>query len=344
MKASMSGSTHRRTTWICVLVIVAIGGFVASGSPAAAAEKATLRLEWKLIGYHLPFYWAKEKGYYTQEGIDLDVKEGAGSGTTVNAIGANADTFGYADYLVMARSISKGMPVKAIYGVVQTSAWAILSYEDNAIRKPQDLVGRSISFAPDIRSQFDLWLKINNVPPDKVDVRTVNAAVMNSTFAEKKVDALMTITIGSAIEWFVLPAMQGTGKPIHFLRFQDTGMGQLSYGLLVHNDTIKNNPDLIRRFLRATAKGWKEAPMNITEALRIALKHAPGNEKRAEAVKVQLEKAIELLHTPASKGKPIGWMSEPDWSATRDILIKTGAITQAPPLSNYYTNEFVPAD
>jgi len=325
--------------WACAILAAAC--VICLGSPLSAAEKATLRLEWKLIGYHLPFYWAKEKGYYAQEGIDLEMKDGAGSGNTVNAIGANADTFGYADYMVMARAIAKGMPIKSIYGVVQTSVFAILSYEDNAIRKPQDLIGRSIAFNPDIGVLFDLWLKINNVPADKVNVRTVNLQVMNSTFAEGKVDAIMTITVGSAIEWFVLPAKQGKGKPVHFLAFKDTGMNPLSFGLLVHNDTIKNNPDLVRRFLRATAKGWKEAPQSIDEALQIALKHAPGNEKRAEAVKLQFEYALELLHTPSSKGKPIGWMSEVDWRNTQDVLLKTGAISQPLPLSRYYTNDFI---
>ena len=50
--------------------------------PAGAADAVSFRLDWTLSGYHLPFYWAKEKGYYGAENLDVDIKEGAGSGKT----------------------------------------------------------------------------------------------------------------------------------------------------------------------------------------------------------------------------------------------------------------------
>src|ERR1043165_7083061 len=62
--------------------------------PAHAQEKATLRLNWLIYGFHSPFYLGVERGYYKAEGIDLEIGEGKGSASAVQVIGAKGDTFG----------------------------------------------------------------------------------------------------------------------------------------------------------------------------------------------------------------------------------------------------------
>ena len=114
-------TSRKQRGWICAFALLA-GVLVFGWIGQAAAEKASLRLEWKLTGYHTPFYWAKEKGYYAKEGIDLDIKEGAGSGKTINALAANRNTFGFADCLALAKAVAKKVPVKAIYAVQAKSA------------------------------------------------------------------------------------------------------------------------------------------------------------------------------------------------------------------------------
>ncbi len=343
METRTAGENTRGRAMIWVCTILAVVFLVGWAAPASAADKATFRLEWKLTGYHLPFYWAKEKGYFAKEGIDLEIREGTGSGNTVNFVGAGRDTFGFADYLVMAKGVGRGMPVKAVFGIVQKTAWAIVSFEDKAIRKPQDLIGRSVAAAPYSKSILELWLKANNIPLDKVSMRIVSGRVQNSIFLERKADSLLSITTGSPMD-FVVKAKQGNGDPIHFLPFADTGVSPMGQGIIVNNDLIKKNPDLIRRFVRALKKGWMIAPTNVNEAVRIALKHAPGNEKRAESVKLQWLNMLELMRTPNTEGKPLGWMSEKDWKITQDVMVKTGTTDKPVPLSDYYTNEFVPGD
>lgn len=325
------------TGWILWLVLAV--WFLAV--PAQAADKASLRLEFRLTGFHLPFYWAKEKGYYAQEGIDLEIKEGAGSPQTVNLMGVNQDTFGFADYTIMARAIAQGMPVKGIYGVVQKSPWAVISFEDKAIRKPQDLAGKSLALLAGHKALMEHFMRVNNVPPDSVSFRVVSASVRNTTFAQGKVDSFVSIVIGSPLDFVVL-AKQRKGKAVHFMNFPDFGVDHLAYGLLAHNSTLQEKPDLVKRFLRATAKGWIEAPKNVDEALQIGLRYSPAAKERAESVKLQFLETLPRMRTPANQGKPIGWMSEVDWKNTQDLLVKTGSVTKPLPLGQYYTNEFIP--
>ena len=310
-------------------------------APAEAADKASLRLEFRLTGFHLPFYWAKEKGYYAQEGIDLEIKEGAGSPQTVNLMGTNQDTFGFADYTIMARAIAQGMSVKGIYGIVQKSPWAVISYQDKAIRKPQDLAGKSLALLAGHKALMEHFMRINNVPPESVSLRVVSASVRNTTFAHGTVDSFVSIVIGSPLDFVVL-AKEGKGKPVHFMNFPEFGVDHLAYGILAHHSTLQEKPDLVKRFLRATAKGWTEAPKHVDEALQIGLKHSPAAKERAESVKLQFLETLPRMRTAATEGKPIGWMSESDWKNTQDLLVKTGSIEKPLPLGQYYANDFIP--
>ena len=87
---------------------------IAAASPAFAADTVSLRLDWKLSGYHLPFYWAKEKGYYSDAGIDVDIKEGAGSDKTVALIDGKHDDIGVADFTLMAKGMPNAIAVMAV--------------------------------------------------------------------------------------------------------------------------------------------------------------------------------------------------------------------------------------
>lgn len=313
---------------------------VGAAEISEAAEKASFRLEWRLTGYHLPFFWAKEKGYYLQEGVDLEIKEGTGSSQAVNLVGGNQDTFGFADYTVMARAITQGMQVKGIYCVIQKNPWAIVSYQEKAIRKPQDLVGRSVAATAGQKPVLEHFLRVNNIPPDRVNVRVVTASARNTSFAQGLVDSFISIVIGSPLDFVVL-ARQGQGKSIHFLNFPDWGVDHLAFGIVASRNTIERKPDLIRRFLRATAKGWEETPRNIDAALQIALKHIPAAKGRADSIRLQFEESLVRLRTASTTGKPIGWMSETDWRNTQEMLLKTGWIPKPFPLDTYYTNDFV---
>ena len=98
-------STLRRRFWAGVFALLS-----ASLLPiplSSAADLVSLRLDWTLSGYHLPFYWAKHKGYYTTENLNVEIKEGAGSGKTVSLIAGQQDDIGLADYMLMAAGWSK---------------------------------------------------------------------------------------------------------------------------------------------------------------------------------------------------------------------------------------------
>jgi NitT/TauT family transport system substrate-binding protein len=326
---------------LAMLSTVASGNAEAQGSP----DKINFRLEWRLTGYHLPFYWAQAKGYYKAANVDVAMKEGSGSGQTINLVGSKQEDLGFADYMLMAAAASKGMKVKAIFGIVQDGAWAIISHTDQPINKPEDLVGRSIAATADQKPLLDLFMRINNINPESVTVRVTNAATRNTVFDQGQVDGLLSIIIGSPMD-LVVRAQEGKSKRVQFMPFANFGLTPQGQGLLGNTEYLERNPDAVRRFLAATSRAFAETskPENIEEAVGIAIAGSGASPERASSVKLQWRDTLNHLHTKNNQGKPVGWMSEKDWVNSVDILRKTGMVTSDVPIAQLYTNEFIPAD
>ena len=96
-----------------LLAAALLAGIAALPAAAQPKDKAILLLNWYVYSEHAPFFLGKERGYFDQEGIDLDIQEGRGSGVTVQAVAAGTATFGYADVPTMIKAAAKGAPTRS---------------------------------------------------------------------------------------------------------------------------------------------------------------------------------------------------------------------------------------
>ena len=108
--------------------------------------------------------------------------------------------------------------------------------------------------------------------------------------------------------------------------------------VVTKTDLIKNNPDLVRRFVRATIKSWEEAKKNPGAAVDAALKAKSDLNRQSTLEQLQVD--IELLDSPNSKGR-IGWGAQADWDQTLDLLKKYRDLKTTEPWTTFHTNEFV---
>ncbi|MDB5415600.1 MAG: sulfonate/nitrate transport system substrate-binding protein [Rubritepida sp.] len=338
MDHAKTGS-HRR------LLLGAAAAILAA--PAVRAQtrtRASLRLDWALSGYQVPFYWGVDKGYYAAEGIDLEVRDGSGSSRAVSLVQAKEDTFGMADAVVLANAVARGVKTKSIFVVVQNGGSAIISWAERPMRAPQDMVGRSIGAAADQKTTLDLFLNANNIRPDQVTQRIVSVAARNTVFYQGQVDGIVSSVIGSPMD-MVVAAREGRGRPIHIMPFADFGVQSLSQTLLAHEDTLSAQPDLVRGFLRASLRAIEECRLeaNFDPMTDVAMRMSRAPATRRESVKLQWMETLPRLRTAANEGRPLGWTSEADWVNCVDLLVRTGGLTQTVPASSIYTNDFLPA-
>jgi NitT/TauT family transport system substrate-binding protein len=319
------------------ILCAAIAAMVPS-APALANDQVTLRLDWTMEGQHLPFVWALDKGYYAAEGIDAQIFEGRGSGNTVQLVGAKTDTFGEADAARTALGRSQGATLKVLAAFIQRSEGTVVSFEESGFKKPQDLIGKKVASTPGSSSTvlFQAMLKASGIPESKIDAVNIDATSKVASLLQHRVDAISGLTSSEC----VLARLQVPEEKIACMPMADFGVNALGAGILANDDTIKQNPDLVRRFVRASIKGLNEAVQNPAEAAAIGKKHFPLAD--VKVLQAQLESLIPSLHSPNSVGHPLGWMAEADWHATIDTLRSYMGLTSDAPITDYYTNEFLP--
>jgi NitT/TauT family transport system substrate-binding protein len=319
------------------ILYAAIAALLAS-SPALANDQVTLRLDWTMEGQHLPFVWALDKGYYAAEGIDAQIFEGRGSGNTVQLVGAKTDTFGEADASRTALGRGQGAMLKVLAVYIQRSEGTVVSFASSGLNKPEDLVGKKVATSPGSSSTvlFQAMLKASGIPESKIDIVNLDSTSKVASLLQHRVDAVTGLMSSEC----VLVKQQAPEEKIACMPMADFGVNALGAGLIANDDIIKENPDLVRRFVRASIKGLAESIKNPAEAAAIGKKHFPL--ANLATLQAQLVSVIPSIHSPNSEDHPLGWMAEADWNATINTLHSYMGLTSTAPVSDYYTNEFIP--
>lgn len=321
-----------------IVVMVALALALAFVPGAWAAERVTLRLNWKVYGEHAPFFLGVEKGFYKAEGIDLKIGESTkGSGHTVSLIANKNDMFGYADTVSVIKGIGQGMELISLAVFHQMSPMGIISMADKRpIRTKEDLEGARIAVVQG-DSLYNVWPAVvarNNIKTAKLVYVATGPAKAQYTLAGKT-DALLGYVSTQPVIM-----EKASGRKTITLRFADLGVNNLSQGLFVRRDFLAQNKDLCARMVRASVKAWDYANKHPEEAVRALVKLAPGKHD-FDLTLEQFRRTQQMIWTENSKGHPPGWMSIKDWDATLDIQVKYGGLKKRLPTEQYFTNEFI---
>jgi NitT/TauT family transport system substrate-binding protein len=107
-----------------------------------------------------------------------------------------------------------------------------------------------------------------------------------------------------------------------------------------HQDVIQENPDLVRRFVKATVRSWEAAKEDPDAAVDAALEAKP--DLNRESTLKQLEVDLGLLSSENTEGKGIGYGADEDWERTKQLLVEYRELETGRPGASFYTNEFLP--
>jgi NitT/TauT family transport system substrate-binding protein len=169
---------------------------------------------------------------------------------------------------------------------------------------------------------------------DTVSQVRVEGAAKAQAVVAKRVDGQVGFGILEA------PQIAALGAEPVVLNFADWGVPVMGLGLVTNDTLLAQQPDLVRRFVRASAKSWQYALDHQEEAIQALVRRFPG--VKSEVAMQQLKLTLPLLATAATKGKPLGWMAESDWEAMQQLLVRSKQIEKARPAPSYFTNDFLP--
>ena len=309
--------------------------------PAAAQDKLQFRLNWTIYGEHAPFFVAKDKGFYKDEGLDIEILEGSGSTTVAQLVANLTNPVAYVDAATMMRGIGAGMPIRAVGVTLQQSPMAFI-YRADAARptKIDEIKGSRIAI-----TAGDASLAIFTAFMGKLGMSVDDVKLITVANPQSKEQAVLNKQADSLLGYFMDqgPRMQlQTGVKMGWTRlFDRAGVSTLSSAIIVNNDWAKDakNQDILRRFLRASQRGWQYTFDNRDEATAIFLKHAPAF--NTEIGLLEINGTMSILRTKNTEGKPIGWSSVEDWKDTQALLEQFAKLKPQADMSVYYTNQYL---
>jgi NitT/TauT family transport system substrate-binding protein len=314
------------------------GGLIAAPAlvGAQSAEEVGLRLNWLFNGQHTPFFLGRERGFYRAAGINLDIREGRGSGQSVQLIGARSDDFAIADSGSLIAGATRGVPIIAVMSHQNVSAFCITSLASNPIRTPADMVGKTIATtAGDAPTQLlPAILSAHGVDRARVSIASVDPAAKIRAVLEGRAQGLTGSTDEQPVR------MEAMGHPTHSMMYADLGFNTVYFTIITHADTVRDRPDQIRRFLAATVRAWEAALAAPEEAVAALLRVKPDLDR--DVLLAQLRVNLGLIHSPASRGQVIGWSAAEDWERTLGILREHRGIRTDWPATRFYSNAFLP--
>lgn len=329
-----------RSHIVAGLGAVLLAGAAAVPAPAAAADKVTLMLNWYVYGEHAPFYYGKEKGIYAKQGIDLDIQEGRGSAVTTQAVAAKTATFGYVDVPTMMRAAVKGAPVEAVGVALQTSPMSAMGFADKNIRKPADIKGKTVATTPgDSMSQiWPLFLKKTGLK--ETDFKTVSGD--GTTKLNAVINGQADLLLGYVMDQS-MKIKDATGKNVYPIKFADYGIRLVSSGIIANKETVKEQADMVRRFLAASTTAIEEASKHPAEAADAILKENPKGGKK-ETLTEGFELTIPLYKDPTGKSNRPLRVSDENMKDSVDLMVEYGGL-DAKAKDNpkaFYTNDYLP--
>ncbi|NMF28928.1 ABC transporter substrate-binding protein [Cellulosimicrobium aquatile] len=284
------------------------------GEGSADLTEVTVTLNWVPYGEHAPFYYGVDQGIFEEEGIDLTIQPGNGSGNTVQQVAQRNTDFGWADTPPLANAISSGMPVRSVGVFLQTGPSSVEFFADQGIAEPADLVGKTVGGTPGdaMYGTFPAWLELNGVDPADVTVVNVDAAGKIAALIEGKVDAIQGFHHDQA------PTIENqTGEEVDALPFADFGMNLLGTGLVANERLVADDPDLVAAMVRATSRSFlaaAEDPEGAVAAMADGAEQAPDDAVLA----AQLAATIELLGLDEAPAPGVN--AEEQWTSTLTFL------------------------
>ncbi|CAN5458441.1 ABC transporter substrate-binding protein [soil metagenome] len=313
---------------------------LASVTPAAAADKVVLMLNWYVYGEHAPFYYGKAKGIYAAEGIDLEIQEGRGSAATVQAVAAKTADFGYVDVPTMMRAAIKGAPVIATGVLLQTSAMSVMGFVDKNIRKPDDIKGKTVAITP-ADSMTQIWpLFLKKTGLKESDFKTV--AGDGQTKLNAVINGQADLLLGYVMDQS-MKIKDATGKDVYPIKFADYGIHLVSSGIIANTDYVKANADLVKRFMAASTKAVEAAEKDPKGAAQAILDANPKGGK-IETLTQGFELTIPLYRTPETKGKRPFQVTDENMKDSVELMVEYGGLdakAKENPKS-FYTNDYLP--
>jgi NitT/TauT family transport system substrate-binding protein len=279
-----------------------------------------------------PIYVALEKGYFTDAGFEVSLEYG-NEADAVALVGAGEQTFVIAsgEQVLLARA--QGLPVTYVAAWYQQYPVGIAALQETGIKVPENLAGVSIGIpGPYGASYIGLRALLSAADLAESDVDLL-------TIGYNQVEALVTDQVDAAVIYVANEPviLRSEGYAVNVIRVSDY-LQLVANGLVTNDETITNDPEMIKAFIGALLLGISDTIADPDKAYEISKSYVENLAEADEAVQSEiLAESIKLWQTDR-----IGYSEPAGWINMQDVLLDMGLLTESQDLEKAFTNDLLP--
>ena len=313
------------------------------GTQAATAQtKVRFTLDWIPGATHGAFLIALQKGYYKAEGLDVTIDRGKGSAEVVRQLASNVYDMGFPDINVVmdfnSKNPDQAFPV-LMSGYEEAPA-AIIMLKSSGITEPKQLNGKKLGSAVNDSTfkLFPIFAKQTGIDMSSMQIQNIEPGLREVLLAQKKVDAIPGQIFNSLLE---LKAKGVPASDINYFMYKDYGLELYGNSVAASRQFLKEHPDAVKGFLRATIKGLKDMARDPELAVKAAVAYEPllNPDIERERLRVALDCCI-LTETVRKKG-----FGDVDQDRLRNIITlitEAYKLPRKPTLEEVFNPDYLP--
>ncbi len=310
--------------------------------PAKAETELKVSLNAPYDGSNAAFFLAAEKGYYAAEGLRVSFDPSGGSGEAVTRIGSGTYDFGFGDINVLMEFNAKNPANagRAVYMLYYRSPLSVGSFAKNGIAKPVDLNGKMIGAAltDGAYKLFPAYAKLAAINPASIKWQFGDLRLRETLLLKGDVAAILGF---DSTMYFNFVRQGIPPADIKFLYFSDAGLNIYGNAILVSKKILDGKPDVVRGFVAASAKGWRDAIASPVDAIAALKKRSSLTDEKLELAKLDWLIKNQLV-TPESRQDGLGGVRADRLAASLTTVGSAFELATTPESAEVFTAEFLP--
>jgi len=300
---------------------VTTAGIIALMSSASAQDKLTYSNDWFPSGDKGIQYYAKHKGFFAREGLDVTFITAKGSSDSITRLASGSADVGSGSIVALLQAKAESnIPVKTAVSFYNKPADSIMVAEGSKIRSLQDLGGTRLATATFASSNV-FWpqiVKALKLDESKITLIKVDPAAMTPMLASGQVDGIVSWLTSAST---TAQALKEVNKKLKILPWSDIGFEGYSYSAIISDRLIQERPDVARRFVRAI-RAAGEAALKDPKGVGQSIKALYPDVDEALVVE-QFNDALVLLDNDVSKAEGFGTIDKARLNSTWEWVAKS---------------------
>jgi NitT/TauT family transport system substrate-binding protein len=320
-----------------------------AAAPAVRAQVTPTRirfqLDWRYDGQAAPFLYGRAKGYFAQEGLDVQFDSGTGSAAAVARLAGGNYEMGYGDTSTLIEYLANnaGNPaarMQAVYMVLESTPAGAMVMKKTNINRPADLAGKTLG-APVFDAGRKLWplfARAQGMDPGIVKWQTMEPALREPMMVRGQVDGITGFVPSS-----IISAMSAGAKEedIRVFYYKDFGVKVYGNAILATARFIEQNPRAISGFLRAYNRALMDTLANPDEAIRAVKERDPLVDSATEMRRMRAL-LDNFVVTPITRADGVGAINKLRLDNQVDDVARAFGLKTPPSSDLIFNSAFLP--